>query len=170
MSTKLFLQERREQIITLLEREGRVSVAALSERFDLSQATIRSDLDALAAQGLLIRTHGGAIGSDRTDLELSFEVRRRLYSSQKQHIAAAAAAMVEDGEAIAADASTTVLALADRQSGSGPPAVPIWSFTGEHNSRSENPGGSARRVHTGSAGVQVLPVQTHLREYFHYFV
>jgi DeoR/GlpR family transcriptional regulator of sugar metabolism len=117
MSTKLFLQERREQIITLLEREGRVSVAALSERFDLSQATIRSDLDALAAQGLLIRTHGGAIGSDRTDLELSFEVRRRLYSSQKQHIAAAAAAMVEDGEAIAADASTTALALADQIKG-----------------------------------------------------
>ena len=61
MSTKLFLQERREQITTLLEREGRVSVADLSERFDLSQATIRSDLDALAAQGVLVRTYGGAI-------------------------------------------------------------------------------------------------------------
>jgi DeoR/GlpR family transcriptional regulator of sugar metabolism len=113
VSTKLFLQERREQIKTLLEREGRVSVVSLSERFDLSQATIRSDLDALAAQGLLVRTHGGAIASDRTDLELPYEVRRRLHSPQKQRIAAAAAAMVEDGEAIALDASTTALALAD---------------------------------------------------------
>jgi DeoR/GlpR family transcriptional regulator of sugar metabolism len=117
VSTKLFLQERREQIVTLLEREGRVSVAALSERFGLSQATIRSDLDALATQGLLVRTHGGAIGSDRSDLELSFEVRRRLYSSQKQRIGDAAAAMVEDGEAIALDASTTALALADQIKG-----------------------------------------------------
>lgn len=117
MSTKLFLQERREQIKVLLEREGRVSVVDLSDRFDLSQATIRSDLDSLAAQGLLVRTHGGAIASDRTDLELSYEVRRRLYSSQKRRIGAAAAAMVEDGEAIALDASTTALALADQIKG-----------------------------------------------------
>jgi DeoR family transcriptional regulator of aga operon/DeoR family fructose operon transcriptional repressor len=117
VSTKLFLQERREQIITLLEREGRVSVAALSERFGLSQATIRSDLDALAAQGLLIRTHGGAISSDPSDLELSFKVRRRLHSSQKRRIGAASVAMIDDGEAIVLDASTTALALAEQVKG-----------------------------------------------------
>lgn len=114
MKTKLFLQERREKIITLLEREGRVSVPDLSQRFRLSQATIRSDLDALAAQGLLLRTHGGGLALDRTDLELSFDIRRRLHSPQKQRIGAAAAAMVEDGEAIALDASTTALALASQ--------------------------------------------------------
>lgn len=117
MNTKLFLQERREQIIALLEREGRVSVADLSQRFGLSQATIRADLDALAAQDQLIRTHGGAIALDRTDLELSFDVRRRLHSVQKQRIGAAAAAMVEDGDAIALDASTTALALASQIKG-----------------------------------------------------
>ncbi|UCC87537.1 MAG: DeoR/GlpR transcriptional regulator [Anaerolineales bacterium] len=117
MSTKLFLQERREQIIALLGRDSRVSVADLSQRFRLSQATIRSDLDALAAQGMLVRTHGGAIAADRTDSELSFAVRRRLYSVQKGRIGAAAAALVEDGEAIALDASTTALALADHIKG-----------------------------------------------------
>jgi DeoR/GlpR family transcriptional regulator of sugar metabolism len=112
MNPKLFLQERREHILTLLGQDGRVSVADLSERFGLSQATIRLDLDALAAQGLLVRTHGGAIGPDRIDLELSFDARRRMASAQKQRIGAMAATMVEDGEAIALDASTTALALA----------------------------------------------------------
>lgn len=117
MNTKLFLEERQEQIIALLEQEGRVSVADLSKRFGLSQVTIRTDLDALAAQGLLARTHGGAIAADRTDLELSFDVRRRLYSTQKQRIGTAAAALVEDGEAIALDASTTALAVATQIKG-----------------------------------------------------
>ena len=117
MSPGLFLQERRGQIITLLEQVGRVSVADLGERFGVSQATIRTDLDALAAQGLLVRTHGGAIAPDRSDLELSFDVRRRLHSTQKHRIGAAAASMVEDGEAIALDASTTALALANQVKG-----------------------------------------------------
>ncbi|GAB4548041.1 MAG: DeoR/GlpR family DNA-binding transcription regulator [Anaerolineae bacterium] len=103
--------------MALLEREGRVSVADLSDHFGLSQATIRSDLDALAMQGLLVRTHGGAISSDRTDLELSYEVRRRMHSAEKRRIGAAAAAMLEDGEAVALDASTTALALAEQIKG-----------------------------------------------------
>jgi DeoR/GlpR family transcriptional regulator of sugar metabolism len=117
VSTKLFLQERREQITALLEREGRVSVADLSERFRLSQATIRSDLDSLAVQGVLVRTHGGAIAPDRSDLELSLDARRRIHSTQKQRIGAVAAAMVEDGEAIVLDASTTSLSLAHQIKG-----------------------------------------------------
>jgi DeoR/GlpR family transcriptional regulator of sugar metabolism len=113
VNTRLFLQERREQILALLEQEGRVFVASLSERFNLSQATIRTDLEALAGQGLLLRTHGGAIAADRTDLELSFDVRRRLHSVQKKRIGAVAAALVEDGDAVALDASTTALAVAN---------------------------------------------------------
>lgn len=114
MNNRLFLQERREQIIALLEQEGRVFVADLSTRFNLSQATIRTDLEALAGKGLLVRTHGGAIAADRTDLELSFDVRRHLHSDQKQRIGAVAASLVEDGEAIALDASTTSLAVANQ--------------------------------------------------------
>jgi DeoR/GlpR family transcriptional regulator of sugar metabolism len=74
-------------------------------------------LDALAEQGMLVRTHGGAITPDRSDLELSFDVRRRFHSTNKRRIGAAAAAMVEDGEAIALDASTTALALAGQIKG-----------------------------------------------------
>ena len=90
----------------------------LSERFGVSQTTIRADLDALASQDLLIRTHGGAIAhdtprSDRSDLELSFEVRRHIREAQKARIGAAAAEMIGDGEAIVLDASTTALAMAN---------------------------------------------------------
>lgn len=113
MSSKLFRQERREQIVELLEQEGRVSVADLSTRFELSAATIRSDLDALFKQGLIVRTHGGAISADHNNAEMSFGVRSRLYTAEKRRIGAAAAAMIEDGEAIALDASTTALALAE---------------------------------------------------------
>lgn len=114
MGSKLFLQERREQILSLLEQEGRVFVAELSKKLGISQATVRTDLDALAEQGLLVRAHGGAIVPDRSELELSFDVRRRISSRQKQLIGAVAAAMVEDGEAIALDASTTALAVANQ--------------------------------------------------------
>jgi DeoR family transcriptional regulator of aga operon len=112
MASGLFQQERREQIIALLAHRGRVSVADLSEQFGVSQATIRADLDALAAEHLLTRTHGGALALDQDRLELSFDFRRRLHATQKSAIGAAAAALVEDGEAIILDASTTALAVA----------------------------------------------------------
>jgi DeoR/GlpR family transcriptional regulator of sugar metabolism len=112
MANGLFQQERREQIVALLAQKGRVSVADLSERFGVSQATIRIDLDALAAEHLLTRTHGGALACDQDRLELSFDFRRRLHPAQKSAIGTAAAALVEDGDAIILDASTTALAVA----------------------------------------------------------
>jgi DeoR/GlpR family transcriptional regulator of sugar metabolism len=113
VTLRLFRQERQERIVDLLEQHGRVSVAALSERFGLSQATIRSDLEALVQEGLIVRTHGGAILADDSGIEISFELRRRLRAAEKKRIGAAAAAMIEDGESIALDASTTALAIAN---------------------------------------------------------
>lgn len=112
VTSRLFPEERHQQILSFLEKKGRVSVTELSEVFGISQATIRSDLETLAGQGLLMRTHGGAIASSRSDLELSFDVRRRLHVEEKERIGAAAADMVHDGEAIVLDASTTSLAIA----------------------------------------------------------
>ena len=112
MSSGLFQQERRERIIALLAQKGRASVADLGEQFDVSQVTIRADLDALAAERLLTRTHGGALPLDQDRLELSFDFRRRLHAAQKSRIGAAAAAMIKDGEAVILDASTTALAVA----------------------------------------------------------
>ena len=107
-----FPHERRQAILRILEEEGRVSVADLSRRFALSEVTIRKDLAWLEAQGLLIRTHGGALPADRNPAELAFEVRERLNREEKLRIGQAAAALVQDGDSIALDASTTAMYLA----------------------------------------------------------
>jgi DeoR/GlpR family transcriptional regulator of sugar metabolism len=111
MLSDLYPQERRERIISLLQREGRVNVANLASHFDVSAVTIRSDLDSLAKQGLLVRTRGGAIRSDQDNLQLDFKIRRQLYPVRKHRIGAAAAEMVNDSESIVLDASTTALTI-----------------------------------------------------------
>ena len=57
----LFLEERRQEIMRRLEASGRVSVSELGQQLGVSEVTIRADLRALAEQGLVVRTHGGAV-------------------------------------------------------------------------------------------------------------
>ena len=111
MKNKLFPEERYRHILSVLERDGRISVEDLSRTFGISQVTIRNDLQYLASKNLLIRTHGGAIQKQETDKDLSFSTRLHLHSPEKDRIGAAAAAMVRDGNVIALDASTTALAI-----------------------------------------------------------
>lgn len=112
MTDKLFPRERLDLILALIQDQGRVSVTELCERFGVSAVTIRSDLSLLEHQGLLIRTHGGAMVKANAGSEPAFEFRRGLYPAEKERIGCAAAAMVLDGEAIALDASTTAWQVA----------------------------------------------------------
>ncbi len=113
MSQDLFPPERRDRIVALLEENGRASVSELSQRFDVSEVTIRGDLDILARQGLLVRTRGGAVAVHDTELDLDVHIRRRLHTDEKARIGKAAAALVHDYESIVLDASTTALAMVD---------------------------------------------------------
>ena len=70
------LAQRRQQILTALEKAGQLSVADLSVTFDVSEVTIRQDLQVLSEQGLLLRTRGGAL-STNTMPEFSFDVRQQ---------------------------------------------------------------------------------------------
>jgi DeoR/GlpR family transcriptional regulator of sugar metabolism len=91
---------------------GQATVAALAARFHVSSDTIRRDLDQLDADGVLIRTHGGAMGMTavpRSDTGL--DVRSRLQPAAKEAIGALAATLVDDGSAIMMNGGTTVLAL-----------------------------------------------------------
>jgi DeoR family transcriptional regulator of aga operon len=100
------------RVLELLETRDAVRVADLAAEFSVSEVTVRSDLAALAKQGLVARVRGGARVIERDQSELAFDVRLRLKDSEKQAIAGAAAAMVGDGEAVALDSSTTAYYLA----------------------------------------------------------
>lgn len=104
------LTERRQAIIAALEGAGRLSVAELSERFDVSDVTIRADLQALSEQGLVLRMRGGAMATTALP-ELSYDVRQQLNAAQKARIGQMAATFVRDGDTIVIDASTTAQAI-----------------------------------------------------------
>lgn len=103
--------ERRRRIVELAVAEGSVRVFALSQRFGVSEVTIRADLRALAADGALIRTRGGAIAPSET-LSTAFSLRALHNHAQKQGIGRAAAALVRPGDTILLDAGTTAMEMA----------------------------------------------------------
>jgi DeoR family transcriptional regulator of aga operon/DeoR family fructose operon transcriptional repressor len=108
----VFAPERQERIARLVEEHGRARVADLATRFGVSSVTIRKDLVALETAQRLLRAHGGAIAIDHRRPELSFDIRERLQAEEKTRIGMAGAALVQDGESIVMDASTTALAVA----------------------------------------------------------
>lgn len=108
----VFARERQEHIVRIVEEHGRARVNDLATLFRTSAVTIRKDLVALESEHRIIRTHGGAIAIDRSRPEVSFDIRERLQADEKQSIGAAGAALVQDGESIVLDASTTALSVA----------------------------------------------------------
>jgi len=105
-------QERMQHVLHLLESRDYVQVAELSEAFAVSEVTVRSDLTTLARQGLVARIRGGVRALQLGQSEVGFDLRLRLEVERKRAIARAAAAMVDEGEAVALDASTTAYYLA----------------------------------------------------------
>ncbi len=108
----LYLEERRQAILDVIIRAGRVTVGELAEQFGVSTVTIRGDLDALAERNLVVRTHGGAVPAQAGLDELTLALRRQHQTKEKSRIGEAAAASVADGDAIYLDASSTSLAIA----------------------------------------------------------
>ncbi|MBA2633345.1 MAG: DeoR/GlpR transcriptional regulator [Chloroflexi bacterium] len=108
----IFTRERRDLIARTIHEHGRARVADLSERMHVSTVTIRKDLEALAAEGRIVRAHGGALAIADSSAESAFEVRERYQRAEKDRIGAVAAASVIDGESVALDASTTAMAIA----------------------------------------------------------
>jgi DeoR/GlpR family transcriptional regulator of sugar metabolism len=97
---------RNEEILQLVNSRGAISVGELSEKTYASRSTIRRDLEKLEQQGLLRRHHGGA--ESVLSLRPPQIIRRQRNQSEKNAVAAKAAALVKDGNTIFIDASTTV--------------------------------------------------------------
>lgn len=109
---KIFPLERKDQILDLITRKGRITVDELIDIFKVSGATIRRDLEFLEGQGLIARAHGGAMSKSRVSLEPDFFEEKEKFLEEKKRIGQEAAKLIEEGEVIFLEASTTVLGLA----------------------------------------------------------
>src|ERR1700729_3384356 len=108
---------RAKEILRLLLQHGKTSVDDLTAALSASSASIRRDLVRLETQGLVHRTHGGAMLTGRAVYEpfrfdASFHVREDRFAAEKQRIAHAAAALVKDNETIGLSAGTTTTLVA----------------------------------------------------------
>lgn len=99
---------RQTQIRKLVEANGHVTVSELNRLLDVSEATIRRDLEALAESGWVRRTHGGAIRVTRAGKEPPILQRQSKYQAEKQLIGQRAAALVEEGQTVFLGSGTTV--------------------------------------------------------------
>jgi DeoR/GlpR family transcriptional regulator of sugar metabolism len=106
--------ERRDAILRALHTGGAVRVADLAAELDVSEMTVRRDLDALDAQSLLRKVHGGAVARHNRGEEPWSSVKAAQQQAEKAAIATVAAATVEDGMTIAISAGTTTTELARR--------------------------------------------------------
>jgi len=104
--------ERQKQILSLLGRQGRLSVAAIVEQFSISEATARRDLETLASQGKVQRVHGGVIAVEQAPPELPILERKNEQVEEKERIGRAAASLVAEKETIFLGSGTTVLEVA----------------------------------------------------------
>lgn len=108
---KMFATERRQVILDFLNEKKRVTVKELSSYVGVSEATLRTDLNKMELDGLLIRTHGGAMLKEEKS-DTSFSVRAQKNILEKSKIAGLAFQQIEEKQCILLDASSTALELA----------------------------------------------------------
>lgn len=103
--------ERRAFILKMIEEVGSVDVTSLSNRFEVSEVTIRKDLKHFEKKNLLVRSRGGAFKQSVIDVDLPVYERRKQNIDIKKKIGKAAAALIHSGETILLDSGTTIMEL-----------------------------------------------------------
>ena len=102
--------ERRNEILEKLQTDRRVVVSELSQIYEVSEETIRRDLDKLVNDGYAIKSYGGAVINE--NMNLPFNIRKNRNVIGKQRIAELVAKIVQDGDSIMLDASSTAVYIA----------------------------------------------------------
>jgi DeoR/GlpR family transcriptional regulator of sugar metabolism len=101
--------ERRQALLELLRKQPGLRVPELAQALGVSAGTVRNDLNALEGDGRLTRFHGGAVLREQAGFEnTSFSARHREHAAEKAAIARCAAGLVQDGDSVLLDASSTV--------------------------------------------------------------
>lgn len=108
----MLAEQRRHQIILVLQRTGQARTVQLAKDFGVSEVTIRSDLEIMDARKQLIKTHGGAIALPVDSPDAAFEERMRRNFDAKRRIAQMAARLITDNQSVVFDSGSTLLQLA----------------------------------------------------------
>lgn len=104
--------ERRKLILDKVHQEKKVIVSELSKEFEVSEETIRRDLEKLAEEGYVIKSYGGAVINEIASIDLPFNIRWKANSVGKRKIANLVNKEINDGDHIFLDASTTAVFIA----------------------------------------------------------
>ena len=154
--------ERQERLNEVIRASGTARVDQLCAELSVSPATVRRDLEALEAKGLIRRVHGGAMSLENRQAEPLFDEKVSVSLKEKREIASKAATLIQSGETIFLDGGSTTLELArqlrnrtditivtnslratQELSGSGPQVILIG---GELRRRSQTMVGSLTRL------------------------
>ena len=162
---------RQQKILELLTEKEEFSVTELSDKLNVTEVTIRTDLNSLAEDQKVIRTHGKVrLLAERIKAENSFEVRKRQNFNQKVKIGKAASQLIESHDTVLLDSSSTALTLAismrERDDLQEVTAIPtgIWTaleLMGMNEIEVLLPGGYLR--HT-SGSITGLPTKEFLKD------
>jgi DeoR family fructose operon transcriptional repressor len=104
-------QSRKQIILKIVEEKGEADVKELAQVLDTSEITIRRDLGLMAADGLIYRTHGGAMKVSLVNQPVSFAQKSGVNADKKDYICRLAAARINDGDIIFMDCGSTVFRL-----------------------------------------------------------
>jgi len=111
--SQMLIEERRQYIVGLVQKHGRVLVEELSASLGISRITIRKDLDYLQERGLVSRTHGGALLPGNGAIsDPTLQEKEGRHSQEKVRIAAAAVNLVQEGQCVLLDSGTTTTVIA----------------------------------------------------------
>lgn len=106
--------ERQKIILHILHRDGIVKINELSAKFNVSEETIRRDLNKLEKNGGFLRTYGGAYITKNVNPDIDISIRESFYLEGKNEIGMLTADQIEDGDTVILDSSTTALHVAEK--------------------------------------------------------
>lgn len=104
--------ERKAEILAKLQQDKSVLVSELSQKYKVTEETIRRDLEKLEREGYVKKTYGGAVLNKNTNIDIPFKIREKTNKKEKQVIARLVEGLVEDGESLMLDSSSTSLMVA----------------------------------------------------------
>jgi DeoR family transcriptional regulator of aga operon len=109
---RLLAEQRRRKILDLIEQKGQITVRDLVEKFSISAVTARADLDDLSSQGMVVRSHGGAVRQVEASQDYPLRLKKTLHHVEKARIGRAAAELIQNNETVILDSGTTTAEIA----------------------------------------------------------